>query len=391
MILSKSLSTDHQEGRMKSIHVHQQLLQQLMWIGIPADKSQLVNLALLCQSLAFSSDCHLANLALNLPIDAQRENLIQHLRRCLSHHSCASETLYRPIRQHLFANWRGREVCLVMDRTDIENRWSLLLLGASYKKRVLPLSWQMLPYGSSSAVEQMALLWKVKKDLPSSARVHFYGDCEFRPVEVQRLCRQFGWHYQVGIKSDTYYRMPADEWKLLSSLGLEPDERRYLEGRYLSKRHNYGPVNVIADWSKEQESPRYWGMDLTADMRAWRRGRKRYYIEPSFRDWKSYGFDLEGSKIEDPGRLEVLLLGMAMTTVWMIGVGDWLVGNGAKPIIAPTEKEGYSLFRMGRDYIRRCQVMGWRVPISFEVWRREGVEFPSSVETAKEAALSAAA
>ncbi|MGH8711872.1 MAG: transposase, partial [Burkholderiales bacterium] len=332
------------------------------------------------------------NLALNLPIEAQRENLIQRLRRALGNRSCASDTLYRPIRQHLFAHWNLREVCLVMDRTDIENRWSLLLLGASYKKRVLPLTWQMLPYGSSSASEQMDLLWKVKKDLPAGVRVHFYGDCEFRPVEVQRLCRQFRWHYQVGVKSDTYFRSPPGEWQLLSSLGLGAGERRYLEGCYLSKQHDYGPLNVIADWSKQQESPRYWAMDLAANMQAWRRGRKRYYIEPSFRDWKSYGFDLEGSKIEDQDRLEVLLLGMAITDVWMIAVGDWLTGNGAKTIIAPAEKEEYSLFRMGRDYVQRCRVMGWRVPIRFEVGRRvEGVGFPWPIETGRGDALSAAA
>ena len=81
----------------------------------------------------------------------------------------------------------GGEVCLVMDRTDIENRWSLLLLGASYKKRVLPLSWQMLPYGSSSAVEQMALLWKVKKDLPASARIHFYSFPDWYPFNATRI------------------------------------------------------------------------------------------------------------------------------------------------------------------------------------------------------------
>ncbi len=250
----------------------------------------------------------------------------------------------------------------------------------------------MLPYGSSSAVEQMDLLWKVKKDLPPRMRVHFYGDCEFRPVEVQRLCRQFRWHYQVGVKSDTYFRLPPDGWRLLSSLGLRAGERRYLEGCYLSKQHDYGPLNVIADWSKQQESPRYWAMDLAANMQAWRRGRKRYYIEPSFRDWKSYGFDLEGSKIEDQDRLEVLLLGMAITDVWMIAVGDWLTGNGAKTIIAPAEKEEYSLFRMGRDYVQRCRVMGWRVPIRFEVGRRvEGVGFPWPIETGRGDALSAAA
>lgn len=377
---------------MKSIHIHQHLLQELIEMGIPAGTAQLVNLALLCQSLAFGSNCHLASLALDIPIDAQRESLIQRLRRTLDEQTWASDTLYRPIRQQLFAHWNLREVSLVMDRTDIENRWSLLLLGASYKKRVLPLSWKVLPYGSSSAAEQMELLWKVEKDLPPGARVHFYGDCEFRPVEVQRLCRQFKWHYQVGVKFDTYFRCSPGEWQLLSSLGLQFGERRYLEECYLSKQHDYGPLNLIADWGKQQEGPRYWALDLAADLQAWRRGRKRYYIEPTFRDWKSYGFDLEGSKIEDPDRLEVLLLGMAMTTVWMIGVGDWLERNGGKQILAPAKKDDYSIFRLGRDYVRRCRVMSWRVPIRFEVGgRAEEVEFPSSIKTNQEAHLSAAA
>jgi hypothetical protein len=361
-------------------------------MGVVAGQAQLTNLAFLCQALAFSPNAHLANLALNIPVDAQREHLIQRQRRLLKDDSFTTASFYRPIRQHLLAHWMLREVCLVMDRTDIENRWSLLLLGASYKKRVLPLAWQMLPDGSSSAAEQMALLWSVRKDVPPGVRIHFYGDCEFRAVEVQQLCRLFGWHYQVGVKSDTYVRLPAGEWQTLASLGLRAGERGYLEGCFLSKQHDYGPVNLIADWTHQQESPRYWALDLEADRQAYRRGRKRYYIEPTFRDWKSYGFDLEGSKIEEPERLEVLVLGLAMTTGWMIHVGDWLLNQGAAASVAPAEKSDYSIFRMGRDYLQRCRVMNWRVPVGFDIGSRaEEIKFPSRIKASKEAVLSAAA
>lgn len=377
---------------MNSTNLHQQLLQELKQMGVVASKPELANLAFFCQALAFSPNAHLANLALNLPLDAQRENLIQRLRRFLKDDTLSPGSLYRPIRQHLFAHWTLREVPLVMDRTDIEDRWSLLMLGAVYKKRLLPLCWQTLPYGSSSAAEQMALLWQVQKDLPKQVRVHFYGDCEFRAVEVQQLCRQFQWHYQVGIKSDTYFRRPNSPWQTLSSLGLREGERGYLQGIYLSKQHEYGPLNVIADWTTQQESPRYWALDLAANAQAYRRGRKRYWIEPTFRDWKSYGFDLEGSQIAERERLEVVLLGMAMTTVWMIHVGDWLIAHGAERLIAPAEKSDYSLFRLGRDYVHRCGVMNWRVPVGFEVGGKEAeVKLPSQIKTGKEANLSAAA
>ena len=59
-----------------------------------------------------------------------------------------------------------------------------------------------------------------------------------------------------------------------------------------------------------------------------RAGRKRYWIEPCNRDYKSYGFDLEQSKITEHDRLNVLLLAMAITTLWLIHVGDWLIRSG---------------------------------------------------------------
>jgi hypothetical protein len=46
------------------------------------------------------------------------------------------------------------------------------------------------------------------------------------------------------------------------------------------------------------------------------------------------GFDLEASQIRDPGSLEHLLLGMALTTVWLIHIGEWLVRSGQRRTFA---------------------------------------------------------
>lgn len=354
---------------MNSIRLHHQLMQQLIAIGVPGSKAQRVNLSLWCQALAVSPNCHLATLALGLPLVGRRENLIQRLRRFLKDGRMCPSASYRPLRQHLLTHWQGREISLVMDRTDIENRWSLLMVGVAYRKRLLPLAWQMLTYGSSSAAEQMALLRQVQPDLPpvDRVRVHFYGDCEFRAVGLQQQCQQFHWHWQVGVKSDTSFRGPDGVWRPLHTLGLQPGQRRYLQGVYLTRESDFGPVNIIADWSTQQENPRYWALDLPADAQAWRRGRKRFWIEPMFRDWKSYGFDLEGSQIEDLDRLNVMVLGMAWTTVWMIHIGDWLTHYSHDGLLAPADKSDYSLFRLGRDYVQRCRTMGWSIPVGFTV------------------------
>lgn len=349
---------------MKSVHLQQKVEQELRRVGLKVSEAQLKNLALLSHALAVSNSCHLSELALGLPIAARRENLIQRLRRYLKGGEYGWQRCYGQLVRHLFAHWQGREVALVMDRTDIGQRLSILVVGAAYQKRLLPLNWRVLPFGGTGAAVQKALLRPLVPYLPKQCRIHFYGDCEFRATDLQGYCQQQQWHWQTGVKSDTYVTLTDGAECQLRELPLDKGERRFWQQVYLTKEH-FGPVNLIADWSPNQDFPRFWSLDLPADPSAWRRGRKRFWIEPSFRDWKSYGFDLEASQLEDPQRLEVLLLGMAVTTLWMIHLGDWLTQHGDEAHLDRSRHPDYSLFRRGRDHVTRCRTMGWSIPVGF--------------------------
>lgn len=68
---------------MNSLHLQHKLVQHLTALRLPLSQPQRTNLALWCQALAVSPNCHLATLALGLPLPWQRENLIQRLRRDL--------------------------------------------------------------------------------------------------------------------------------------------------------------------------------------------------------------------------------------------------------------------------------------------------------------------
>ena len=356
---------------MQSLQLHQRLMQAFNQIGLKAPPNARKNLAFLCQTLALSPNCHLATLALGLPLPGRRENLIQHLRRTLKNQQLRSADCYQPLVRYVFAHWTDDEVNLVMDRTDLEHDRSLLTLGVAHHQRLVPLAWDLLSFGGTGADDQTALLKRVQPALPplSQVRIHFYGDCEFRAVPVQQLCHDFGWHWQVGLKSDLWFRSPAGEWQALKALDLRPGQRRYLTGVELTREHQFGPVNVIADWAPAQATARYWALDLPADAHAWRRGRKRYWIEPTFRDWKSYGFDLERSQLTDPLRLQVLLLGLSVTTVWMIHVGEWLHATGRAGELEPLAQTDYSVFRLGRDYLQRCRTLERAVPVGFGLMR----------------------
>lgn len=350
---------------MKSVHLQQNLEQHLKEIGLKVSEPEMKRLALLSQSLAVSSNCHLSNLALGMPVEAKRENLIQRLRRFLKGGGLGWHRCYGLLVRHLFEHWQGQEVALVMDRTDIGQRVSILVLGAAYKKRLLPLSWRILPFGGTGAKVQIRLLEQVKPYLPKDCPIHYYGDCEFRSIDLQGYLKGCEWHWHTGLKGDTYVTFSDGTERQLRTL-VQKGERHYWSEVYITKEL-FGPVNLIADWTSKQDFPHFWSVDLPADPSAWRRGRKRFWIEPTFRDWKSYGFDLESTQIKDDERLEVLILGMAITTLWMLHIGSWLTHYGRDHQLDRSRHPDYSLFRRGRDYVTRSRTMGWTVPVGFTV------------------------
>lgn len=353
---------------MNTMQIHRQLVQELTSMGLNLSRPQMNNIALLCQALAVSENCHLATLALGVPLPGPREHLVQRLRRLLKQERLDPIQSYLPVVGHLLAQWQGREIVLVMDRTDLNDRWSILCLGVAFGKRVLPLTWDFLSFGGTGADQQTAQLQRIQPYLPAHVeRVHLLGDAEFRAVAVQRQAQQYGWHWHLGLKSDLLFHTGEENWRPLRSIALEPGERRYLSHVFLTRDHAFGPVYLIAAWSENQAYPRYWSLDQPAHKPAWRRGRKRYWIEPTFRDWKSYGFDLEKSQLVDPERLNVLLLGVSLCTLWLMHIGNWLTLHGRRHLLEAEHKQDYSLFRLGRDHLQRARTLDSHVPIGFTV------------------------
>jgi hypothetical protein len=354
---------------MNQSQVYQQLRQRLGTYLDKANRWQIDNLALTTQALVYSPNCHLNTLALYLPVSGQRENLTQRLRRWLKNQAVTQDTCYLPLVENLLQHWPQREISLVMDRTDLGQTWSILMLSAAYRHRALPLAWQLYPFGGTGYEQQVVLLERIAPLLPSlpQHRITFYGDSEFRAVDLQIYCRDQGWHWYVGLKSDILYYQAAQGWQPLGSIPMKRGQRFYLHNIILTQRHQFGPVHLLVDWTQNHDHARYFVSEQITNRHSWRRGRKRFWIEPTFRDWKSYGFDLEASKLDDPARLTILLLSMATATLWLMALGQWVVDTDRVPLLMAEHKQDYSLFRLGRDYACRALICDWPLPIEFMV------------------------
>jgi hypothetical protein len=241
------------------------------------------------------------------------------------------------------------------------------MLAVAFKHRALPLKWTVLPFGGTSTAQQLALLQSITPYLPApeAKRICFFGDSEFRAVGLQQYCRQKGWHWQVGVKGDTLFHTGDGQWRALNTLPIQRGQRVHHHGLTLTRRHSFQPVHLTLDWKHRQDYPHYVVCNQPTNHQSWRRGRKRFWIEPFFRDYKSYGFDLESSGITDDARLQRLLLGMALASLWLLHLGHWVVQTGRRSRLVAPHQRDYSLFRLGRDYAVRSLIEQWELPIYF--------------------------
>jgi hypothetical protein len=104
-----------------------------------------------------------------------------------------------------------------------------------------------------------------------------------------------------------------------------------------------------------------------ANRQAWRRGPKRFWIEPTNRDLKSAGFDLEQSGLTDAGRVSRLLLAIAVRLLWMLHIGQSVRASGQRTVLEAEHKRDYSLFRLARDWVRRALALGLPLRIGWTV------------------------
>ena len=125
----------------------------------------------------------------------------------------------------------------------------------------------------------------------------------------------------------------------------------YYQGVFLTREHEFGPVNVMAYWDREKKQIRYAATNRRACRATLNWGKRRSWIEATFRDLKSGGFQLESSRITKPDRMNRLLLVMCITYLWCYHVGRWVFKTGRRRQIDVGTKRNLSFFRMGLDWL----------------------------------------
>lgn len=351
-----------------NLHTYNKILRQLrQWL--PQERiTRQRNMALLVTGLFLSMGIHLSLIVNEWPLLSKNVSLVNRLRRFLDNQRMSVQAWYWPLAQEIVTVFAGRELRLVIDCTKVGFNYRLLTIGLAYRKRTLPLAWSVHrgSKGHVTTKAQIALFKQVSPLIPRSAQVWVMGDSGFQSVLLLRwLCRR-GWHFVIRQQGRIKVYRTGFGWQKINTFDLVEGQTRFIGWVRLSQKHNVGWFWLILHWQAGEDEPWY----LVSDRRGGRELIKRYtvrmWMEEMYGDMKGHGFDLEATHLDDPQRISRLFLGVCLTFVWFISLGSWVVKRGLRHLIDRKDRRDKSYFRLGWDWLKRCQRLGQPLRLHFK-------------------------
>lgn len=309
-----------------------------------------------------------------MPLNTKQQSKIQRLRRLLDNGKLTATDIYQPIVRHALTGLKGQRVHLLLDRVVLTATQNVLVVSVGFRRRSLPLVWQILPHqGSSNLRAQQKVLRQAATLLPAGVRITVHADSEFRSQQLFRWIRNRRWNAMLGIRGNTPVTLdPARAGQKLTTWLPDRETVVYLNDVYLTEER-CGPVNVLAWWDKDDRGVLtcYAVMtNLRATWQTYRIGSRRMWIETLFRDWQSGGFDLGKTGITNHTRFARLILLVCLVYLWFVSIGRWLVKRGYRTLLDAGASHAWqhSLFTLAVAWQNRLRTFDTPMPVFWFVY-----------------------
>ena len=297
-------------------------------------KTQRGKLALLVATMLQVRSANLMDVAACLPRPAERlDSRYQWIKRFLANAHVVSDAVMAPYGREVLARLsaQGQTVVLLIDQTKVSERHQVVMVAVRLGGRALPLAWRVKEtQGAIGFAEQRAALEAAARLLPAGTKPVLMGDRFYGSPDLIAWCRGQGWDWRLRLKQDLLVFEDGGETTLAACFRRGEHRLRDIELTGKRVRTNVAMVH-------EAGHPEPWIIALSqapSVHTAFDYG-LRWGIEAMFSDFKSRGFGLEDSQIRLPGRLDRLILVMALALFWAVSTGMW----DAAPIGPPAPKK----------------------------------------------------
>lgn len=335
-------------------------------------------LALFALGMIWAETVRLHRVAAALPLGVRVPSSERRLRRFLANPAVSVESMWRPLLPHLLGRWAGQEVVLVFDTTPHRADWTVLWIGIVVHRRVLPLSWHLVPQQEPWPERQETLLplllAPIAAALPPECTVTLLGDRGVAGPSLIDAAQAQGWAVLMRLNVG-----PTQAHRLRVGHGDDPrQEQDWPLWDWVERVGSgwWGPVQIFktAGWRagyltvyRRAGSPEWWILFST---RPGGRERIREYarrsrVEATFGDSKRRGWGVEQSRVTDPTHLDRLLLVWYLALWWLHALGRQVIRRGVRARFDRTDRRERSLIRLGALWLRHELDQGRPPPLPF--------------------------
>jgi hypothetical protein len=313
---------------------------------------------------------------------ASVESIERRVRRYENDEGVSSTLCFHPLARAYLAMGKPTHLTLILDPTTQEDRVVMLTASVYYRGRALPLAWMcweanqpLKGDGFWTRVKQV--LAEVATLIPAKVDVTWLADRAFGTPQFTDLVQHYGWHYVVRVQGQTHYQTITGQENAIRQLVHKRGTRRKLRG-FAFKKLGWRCVSVVVWWGRNHPQPLCLVSDLPPDFALVKLYRRRYTIEASFRDFKTYGWNWERGQVKSLDHLHRLLIAMALAAWLTVMVGTHFAAEllaqppSGKRFTRPFNAK-FSLFALGLQLLDQWlhrvtwhslawSLSGWDVP-----------------------------
>ena len=329
----------------------------------------LTTLAALISGIVGSHSTQFPKIATQVPNGTKPESRIKRFARWVDNATITEEVYFVPYAEVLLCHLALQTLVVIMDGSVVGRGCVALMMHVVYKRRALPLVWQVRKGKKGHFPEDMhiALVEQLHDLIPPGAQVVLLGDGEFDGTRLQQVVQAYDWSYVVRTGSHITVEWDGDRFRCETVAAcIKPGTLVALRDVRVTEAA-YGPLMLLCCWAKGYQDPLYLLTNMGVADEACRLYAKRFCIETFFSDQKSRGFHLHKSHLSDPVRLTRLLMAACLAYIWIIYLGALCEQDGWVSIIHRGDSCDLSLFQLGLRLLDYLLSEDSTIPVAFYI------------------------
>lgn len=217
---------------------------------------------------------------------------------------------------------------IAIDRTQWQGR-NIFMVTLVWGTHALPLYWEVLNKMGNSELKTQKRLLKAVLPLFKQHPVLVLGDREFHSPKLADWLDSKDISFALRQKKDLHFKAPAEaSYQELKSLGFQPGMSHFYQAILCNKGDGLGPFNLAVYWKRKYrkkgpKDPWYILTNLTDLQSTLAVYCCRWGIEQMFKDYKTSGYHLEATKVNETRFLALMLL-IALAYSFATIQGQWL-------------------------------------------------------------------